>query len=54
MFGVYQKGICGELQENYGVGWLPPQESLWGQLLATVGVDANDGMYPVAWAIVET
>ena len=25
----------------------------WGQLLVAVGVDANDGMYPVAWAIVE-
>nr|XP_017239829.1 PREDICTED: uncharacterized protein LOC108212616 [Daucus carota subsp. sativus] len=24
-----------------------------GQLLAAVGIDANDGMYPVAWAVVE-
>ena len=25
-----------------------------GQLLAAVGVDANDGMYPIAWAWVES
>ena len=25
-----------------------------GQLLSAVGVDANDGMYPVAWAVVES
>ena len=25
-----------------------------GQLLAAVGVDANDGMYPIAWAVVES
>ncbi|XP_074337149.1 uncharacterized protein LOC141674321 [Apium graveolens] len=25
-----------------------------GQLLATVGVDANNGMYPIAWAVVES
>ena len=25
-----------------------------GQLLTTIGVDANDGMYPIIWAIVES
>ncbi|XP_074352940.1 uncharacterized protein LOC141692100 [Apium graveolens] len=25
-----------------------------GQLLAAVGVDANDGMYPIVWAVVES
>lgn len=24
-----------------------------GQLLAAIGVDANDGMYPINWAVVE-
>lgn len=25
-----------------------------GQLLSAVGTDSNDGMYPIAWAVVET
>lgn len=28
--------------------------SFGGQLLAAVGVDANNGMYPIDWAIVES
>ncbi|KAH1131134.1 hypothetical protein J1N35_002512 [Gossypium stocksii] len=43
---------CGK--ENYRVRWVLAEGILWWNLLATIRVDANDCIYPVAFVAVES
>jgi len=48
-----QEGVPCWLQEGYWTGWLFFKGLINGELLCALGRDANNQMYPIAWAVVE-
>lgn len=52
-FGPLKRGFRSGCRPLVGLDGCHLKGPYGGQLLAAVGTDANDGMYPIAWAVVE-
>lgn len=52
-FGPIKQGFKSGCRPLVGLDGCHLKGPFGGQLLTAVGSDANDGMYPIAWAVVE-
>ncbi|XP_063943790.1 uncharacterized protein LOC135150742 [Daucus carota subsp. sativus] len=52
-FGPIKKGFSSGCRPLIGLDGCHLKGPYGGQLLSAIGTDANDGMYPLAWAVVE-